>query len=151
MSEILNILNTIKNILKNDTELSLVNFNLSFPNKFVPNPLIKPSVSIGVKEVKINTGSFDGYLSTKDDTEYYGNLSKLNLALDIYVPEKDGGSKCYDIFYKIYKTLLASNNLNFNITSFSANEITYCQNTGAFLLKCELLVDTLLLFKEITS
>ncbi len=150
MSEILNILNEVKSTLEGDLDLSLVKFTLGFPNLCIENPLKEPNVSIGIKEININTGSFDGYLSTDDDDEYFGNLSNLKISLDIYVPEKDGGIKCFDIFYKIYKTLIDDNNpenLDFNIICFSSNEVTYDQNMGAFLLRCAVTMESFLFSK----
>ena len=150
MSEILNILNEVKYALENDSELSLVNFTLSFPNLCVENPLTKPNVVIGVKGININSASFDGYLSTEDNdgNEYFGNLGKFDISLDIYMPEKDGGIKCFNIFYKIYKTLKNSNNFDFNIIGFSSKEVTYDQKVEAFILKSTMTVESVLIFNE---
>ena len=147
MNEILNVLERIKELLESKEELSGVKFILDFPNFFAPKPILSPTVVLGIKSLDVKTGTFSGYLGTKDSQEYFGNSAKLTIKVNIYIPKKDNSNNNFNIFYSICNKLL-QNVDNFSIISVLAKETKYESSIDAFLLEGEFVGISLILFEE---
>ena len=147
MVSVLELLNRLKNLLESSEELENIKFILNFNNSFVPKPFLEPTVVIGLNSVNIKNGPFNGYVGTKDNTEYFGNESNIKIGLNIYVPKKIGSEENFNIFQKIYKVLF-TNRENIDVLNLNAKKISYDSDIGAFLLECEVLAFSFLVFKE---
>ena len=147
MASVLELLNRLKNLLENSEELENIKFTLNFNNTNLERPLTGPTVVLGIRSINIKNGPFNGYVGTSDNTEYFGNESNIKIGLDIYVPRKIGSEESFNIFQKIYK-ILFMNEENIDVLALNAKEINYDSDVGAFLLVCEALAFSFLIFKE---
>lgn len=147
MVSVLELLNRLKNLLESSEELENIKFTLNFNNTNLERPLTGPTVVLGIKSMNIKNGPFNGYVGTSDNTEYFGNESNIKIGLDIYVPRKIGSEESFNIFQKIYK-ILFMNEENIDVLALNAKEINYDSDVGAFLLECEALAFSFLIFKE---
>lgn len=125
----------IKNILLNDVKFSGFIFLNASSSKVMPNPVNKVYITVGMKDININEGSFSRYLGFNNGNELYGKLVESNVALSVYVPQTFNGEKCYDIFSDIYESLLTSES-SLNIKSISCGRVTYVDELFSFVLEC---------------
>ncbi len=134
-------------MLESKEEFSGIKFILDFPNFFAPKPILIPTVVLGVKSLDIKTGTFSGYLGSKDGKKYFGNSAKLTVKVNIYIPEKSKSTNNFSVFYAIYNNLILKID-NFNVLSILVKETKYENSIGSFLLECEVVGISLILFEE---
>ena len=147
MASVLELLNRLKNLLENSEELENIKFTLNFNNTNLERPLTGPTVVLGIRSINIKNGPFNGYVGTSENAEYFGNESNIKIGLNIYVPKKIGSEENFNIFQKIYKVLF-TNTESIDVLNLSAKEIGYDSDVGVFLLECEVLAFSFLVFKE---
>lgn len=114
----------LKNKLSNTTALSNINFVEDSPFVFTPNPINKIYAAVGISKIVVSDGSFLGYLGNQSGKEVYGRLADIKVRIKIYSPQSLGGTSCYEVFSKIYETLLTDDS-NFNVQSVSCDEVNY--------------------------
>lgn len=129
------LINSIIQILQNNTALNDFIFMSSFTRQLKPNPISQITVCVGMGSSKITNTAFGDFLGNSGSYEYFGKKSIFNAKLLIYAPTHLGGVACCQAFSKIANTLMFSNS-TIPVLSLECKEVKYDKVSDAFLLEC---------------
>ncbi len=135
------VVNNILNFLKQDKDLSGIDFVIAFRPIRKANPLLKPLVTVGLSGVEINNQSMGGYLGLVNNNEVYGKSAKVSCLIKIHCPVNLGGEKCIEVFSQICNSLVFKN-LEYQIEDISCKDIDHVTNGNCYTLDCVLKVNT---------
>ena len=137
------IIDEIKGVLKEDINLSDINFVDSFRNTQRENPLVNTIVTLGIKSVEIKDKSFGRYLGTRNGNECFGKKGIIEVSLNIYVPKSLSGKTAEDVFYNICNALLF-NDIQEQILSIKCSSLNLNKEAGAFVLELSIKLESII-------
>lgn len=125
-------------VLKQNEQLSDLNFIVGFPGSKKPSPLTKNYVVLGInssKEEKIEV-----YTEDETPTLKYNRRDTARIRFDIFVPETSNGIDCYEIFSTLSGYVMKYTS-DYKFITAGCDTVTYERDEGAFVLNAHMDVE----------
>ena len=132
MNTIDSILQTLAEYLASAPALREAAFVTEYPAGYKSYPLKKPTVSVGIKSLAMDAGSFGGYLGRDAATgnDIMGQQVKMEVLLSCYFPSETSGLDCYKLVTLLSQTLVDGCPVG-GLSELTVEPIRYDSNTSA--------------------
>ncbi len=112
-----------------ETEYIPVDVVAEYRGSLMNMPLLNPTVTVGVKEITMETTKIRAYGGMRDGVSEYSVPAVIEIGANIHIPKSANGSLCYDVLSALADGLFYDEELNvFKITggSMSYNSTFLC-------------------------